>query len=124
MKCGKEFLLPSGKRSKTTRKFCYDCLPYETSDRIGKNMYHKLWVEYVIKQLKQRYGISCNICGYNRNYAALDFHHVDSEEKEFNPAKLIYSSYDLDQIFNELDKCQLICSNCHREIHNPNQNNF
>lgn len=85
-------------------------------------MYHKLWVNYVLEQIKQRYGTSCSICGYNKNYAALDFHHKNIDEKEFAPARLIYSSYDLDEIFNELDKCQLVCANCHREIHHPDQN--
>lgn len=124
LKCGKEFLLPSGKGHKATRRFCYECLPYETTDRIGKNMYHTLWKEYIIKQIKERYGTSCSICGYNKNYAALDFHHINVEEKEFSPAQLIHTSYDLDQIFQELDKCQLVCANCHREIHNPEQNNL
>lgn len=119
LKCGKEFLLPSGKGYKTTRRFCYDCLPYETTDRVGRNMYHSLWKEYVIKQIKQRYGTSCTICGYNKNYAALDFHHINPEEKEYNPAQLINNLYNLDDIFNELDKCQLVCANCHRELHNP-----
>lgn len=123
LKCRKEFLLPNGAGRKSTRRFCYECLPYDTTEREGKNMYHKLWVEYVINQIKQRYGTSCTICGYNKNYAALDFHHVNPEEKEFSPAKLIYASYDLEEIFKELDKCQLICANCHREIHNPEQNN-
>lgn len=49
-------------------------------------MYHTLWKEYVIKQIKQRYGTSCTICGYNKNYVALDFHHINTEEKEFSPA--------------------------------------
>lgn len=124
LKCGKEFLLSNGKGYKTTRRFCYECLPYETTDRVGKNMYHTLWREYIIKQIKQRYGTSCSICGYSKNYAALDFHHINIKEKEFSPAQLINTSYDLDQIFQELDKCQLVCANCHREIHNSNQNNL
>lgn len=124
LKCGKEFILPGGRGYKSTRRFCYDCLPYETTNRVGRNMYHKLWVEYVLKQIKDRYGTSCSICGYNKNYAALEFHHTNMKSKEFSPAVLIYSSYDLEQIFKELDKCVLVCANCHREIHYPEQNNI
>lgn len=124
LKCGKEFTIPNNKGHKSTRRFCYECLPYETSNRIGRNMYHKLWVEYVLKQIKDKYGTSCSICGYNKNYAALEFHHTDMKSKEFSPAELIYSSYDLGQIFKELDKCILVCANCHREIHHPEQNNI
>ena len=123
LKCGKEFVIPNNKGHKSTRRFCYDCLPYETTDRIGRNMYHQLWVEYVLKKVKEKYGTSCTICGYSKNYAALEFHHVNMNEKEYSPAELIHNSYDLDAIFKELDKCQLVCANCHREIHHPNQSN-
>lgn len=58
----------------------------------------------------------CNICGYDKCIASLDFHHRDKNEKDFNIShckQLVIN----DKIKNELDKCDVICSNCHRELH-------
>ena len=60
-------------------------------------------------------GGECNLCGYKKCIQALDFHHINPSEKDFT----ISCKYNLswDKIKNELDKCILVCSNCHREIH-------
>lgn len=63
-------------------------------------------------------GGKCSICGYDRCAAALDFHHPDPNEKEFGIATGDYKSFE--NIKEELDKTILVCSNCHREIHDIN----
>lgn len=60
-------------------------------------------------------GGACQICGYKKYQGALDFHHIDPSQKDFTLAT--YSVYNLERIKKELDKCILVCSNCHREIH-------
>lgn len=61
---------------------------------------------------------SCALCGYNKNISALDFHHTDPSIKEFSFSK--YKKTVLgDALKSELDKCIVVCSNCHRELHNP-----
>ena len=60
-------------------------------------------------------GGKCIVCGYNRYIGSLDFHHLNPEEKEFNIAQL--RSYSLTQLTKELDKCVLLCRNCHGEVH-------
>jgi len=56
------------------------------------------------------------LCGYNRCEDALDFHHIDSSKKSFGlSAKGTTRSWE--KIRVEIDKCVLICANCHREIH-------
>lgn len=60
-------------------------------------------------------GGKCEICGYDKSFWSLSFHHIDPKEKEFNIAK--YSVLSWERIKKELDKCILICSNCHGEIH-------
>lgn len=61
-------------------------------------------------------GGKCITCGYDRCQAALDFHHIDPTQKEFGISKDgITRSWE--KIQKELDKCVLVCSNCHREIH-------
>ena len=59
-------------------------------------------------------GSKCQRCGYDRCVNALDFHHVNPEEKEFQISKDIHS---WERMKSELDKCVLLCSNCHRELH-------
>lgn len=60
-------------------------------------------------------GGSCKRCGYNKRPEALEFHHKDPDEKDFG----IGGSYNLSwkRIIKELQKCILLCANCHAEIH-------
>lgn len=67
-----------------------------------------------LKALKYK-GEKCTNCGYNKCKDALEFHHVDSTEKDFNISSNITRSWD--KIKHELDKCSLLCANCHRELH-------
>lgn len=59
-------------------------------------------------------GGKCEICGYNKCIKAMEFHHVNQNEKEF---PLTYMNRKWDVLKKEADKCILVCSNCHREIH-------
>lgn len=63
-------------------------------------------------------GGHCALCGYNKNEAALELHHINKAEKDFS-----FSSYGsfprYDVLIPELKKCILLCANCHREVHNP-----
>ena len=61
-------------------------------------------------------GGSCVICGYKKYMGALEFHHLDPKKKDFNLAHMKKYTFD-EKVKKELDKCILVCSNCHREIH-------
>jgi len=67
---------------------------------------------------KQKYvnylGGMCSICKYNKCLAALDFHHKNPKEKKF---MITSGTYSWKTIKKELNKCILICSNCHKELH-------
>ena len=68
------------------------------------------------RQAVEYKGGACQKCGYDKCPAAMVFHHPDSKEKDFGiAAKGNYRSFD--KIKPELDKCILLCSNCHLEIH-------
>jgi len=70
-----------------------------------------------LKQLAVEYlGGSCVKCGYNKSVSALDFHHVDPTTKSFGIAENGFTR-SWDALQSELDKCILICANCHRELH-------
>lgn len=70
-----------------------------------------------IRQMAVEYlGECCQICGYSKYIFALDFHHRDPKTKEFGLSERgLTRSWEKTKL--ELDKCILVCSNCHREIH-------
>ena len=61
-------------------------------------------------------GGKCMICGYSKYIGALDFHHLDETQKEFG-LSIRGLTRSWAKILAEIDKCILICANCHREIH-------
>ncbi len=100
--CGK--VIPPGRR----RRFC------------SINCKRKFFVDRRRKQLKElaiEYkGGKCNRCDYSRSVAALAFHHLDSAKKDFSLGDKGYTRA-WNTIRTELDKCVLLCANCHAEAH-------
>ncbi len=58
-------------------------------------------------------GGRCRLCGYDRHMAALEFHHLDPNAKEFGLAQR--GAHRIDKLRAEVRKCVLLCSNCHAE---------
>lgn len=77
-----------------------------------KKMYNKKHQD--IESLKAY--CKCAKCGQSRGYV-LDFHHKDPLSKEDTIAQLISSNVSLSKIKEEIDKCVILCANCHREFH-------
>jgi len=71
------------------------------------------------KQLIEIAGGECCDCGYKKNISALEFHHLNPEEKSFGIDLRKCSCAKWDRLLEEVKKCVLICANCHRERHNP-----
>ena len=62
----------------------------------------------------------CSICGYNKCKTALEFHHLNPQEKETAISILTkrrWSEHTKKLIDEEFEKCIVVCANCHREIH-------
>lgn len=117
--CGKEF------SSNKYAKYCKECrntysnkvlahgLEKARKLQLDNNNKHRLKV----KQLSISYkGNKCQICGYNKCNSALEFHHLNPNEKEFAIGQTGYR-HSWESLKTELDKCILVCANCHREIH-------
>jgi hypothetical protein len=64
-------------------------------------------------------GGKCSLCGYGKNYSALEFHHEIPAVKQFPLDLRSLSNRGWRRIMAEARKCRLICSNCHKEIHYP-----
>jgi hypothetical protein len=60
----------------------------------------------------------CLKCGESR-YWVLDFHHLDSTKKEMN----VNQAGSLRLLKKEIEKCIILCSNCHRDFHHLERNN-
>lgn len=61
-------------------------------------------------------GGKCIICGYNKCLDAFNFHHINPEEKLFTLSGSWHLSKE--NINKEIEKCVLLCANCHAEVHN------
>lgn len=64
-------------------------------------------------------GNKCEMCGYNKNYTALCFHHLNPDTKLFKLDARNCSNKKFETLLIEANKCQLLCHNCHMEIHYP-----
>lgn len=100
--CGKSFTPKTP--AANSRQCCYDCMPDGT--QLKRSGFASL--------LKQQRGGKCERCGYNKYLGALEFHHIDPSKKEFTIGD---SNFRLKECVEEIKKCVLICSNCHKELH-------
>lgn len=99
-RCNKEYLYD---RKKGHRKsFCNSCkkICYDIQRKVKAVQYK---------------GGHCVFCGYNNCMRSLAFHHINPSQKSFQIGAAYNFSWD--RMKNELDKCILVCNNCHGEIH-------
>jgi len=143
IKCGVELILnenwlPSQK--KTGKYVCRTCHCRYSSNWYANHKEHvrKRWANYYVenhdklkKMQREQHNDymeilnelkinGCAICGYNKNPCALDFHHVNPKDK-----KMQVGAGNIDnsnkRIADELNKCILLCANCHRVIHDKSR---
>jgi NADH:ubiquinone oxidoreductase subunit D len=82
----------------------------------AKKKIHKTWFVNYKKQL------ACVTCGYNHP-AALDFHHVEQKKSNRKVHRLVSDGHTKKRILEEIDKCVVLCSNCHRVHHHDERKN-
>lgn len=99
LKCNRKRIPRTAEEAK---RLNYDRLRKRRKDRKEKAVAYK--------------GGRCQKCGYSKSLKALEFHHRDMRKKDFViSAVRIYVAWD--KLVKELDKCDLLCANCHREAH-------
>lgn len=116
-------------RKGTKKEYCGECstkykvVRTRQSKSIIGGKYKNKATEYVCEHNREKKeelikykGGKCFFCGYEKYSGALEFHHINPGEKEFN-VNLGNLGKSWERIFAEVDKCVLICSNCHRELH-------
>lgn len=131
-------------RNLQNRKFCLICSPFNLHNtksfvdegkstklksgvccgKINKRKGNKCWGCAVALQRERNFnkiydklgGMNCWICGYNRCRQGLDFHHVLQDQKTMQlSAREMQMKWS--KIWEEVQKCILVCACCHREIH-------
>ena len=100
--CGKKFVPKTG--SANHRLCCYDCMPE------GKQNSRSDFLDL----LRKSQGGKCIHCGYDKYLGALEFHHLNPNEKDFTIGN---RDFKLKECIEESKKCILVCSNCHKELH-------
>lgn len=66
--------------------------------------------------VQQKMGKACVRCGIS-DYRVLDFHHLDPTQKELTLAHAWQRYWSKKRILQEIEKCELLCANCHRILH-------
>jgi hypothetical protein len=76
------------------------------------------------KELIEYAGGKCCRCGYSKYSEVLEFHHKVASEKLFNICGTNVLKYSKNILQKEVDKCDLLCANCHRETHADMKDEF
>jgi len=96
---------------KEIRKISYEKDKSITKNRNKRNkIRNKEWYREYKSKLK------CNRCP-ETHIACLEFHHSDPTKKEFNVSIQIRGTYSIEKIKKEIEKCEVLCANCHRKLH-------
>lgn len=111
-------------QTKPGKRYCVEC-----QRAYSKSHYEKNKEKYVATALKNnpRYKndrvdfvaslkLSCIKCGESHP-AVLDFHHRDPKEKEWSVSQMVQRAAPREKILEEISKCDVLCSNCHRIHH-------
>ena len=118
------------RRNLRNRKYCLTCSPFGSGNRkrLGpppegaaeKTSKYVRWQKKARQERKAKLiellGGGCKVCGYNRCQAALDFHHRNPDDKSFELASQgLLRKWGV--VKAEALKCDLLCKNCHMELH-------
>lgn len=114
----KKYELKTKNSFKISNKKCEVC---GNPTECGRKLCHTCEVKMV--RLRQRIALikykggKCVKCGYSDNISVLEFHHKDPTKKDFTLSSCVKS---WKKMKNEVDKCDIYCSNCHRIEHSTN----
>lgn len=109
--CNNTFELPYGE---INRKYCYNCMPKGLTKNEQASKARMMGKKRALEYL----GEKCYICGFDKYISALEFHHIDGgEDKNFNLSNYFTGCNLSEKIVSELNKCIILCSNCHRALH-------
>lgn len=106
----------------TLQTYCRECQAEYKKMHYAKNKQsymdnaHNTQKKIFIWFQELRETLICSKCGENRAWV-LDFHHIDPLSKDDSVVNIARSSSSKKKILKEIDKCIVLCSNCHRDLH-------
>jgi hypothetical protein len=92
-------------------RLCKEC-----ASKKGKEYYVDNKEQYFNRRkwfFELKKGLKCEVCGFSHP-AALDFHHIDPSQKKFG---ISINKHNKKEVLEEIKKCKILCSNCHRIEH-------
>lgn len=110
----RQWYLDNRERMRELRKKWYDSNKESEQDKAKirqkkrREDFNKWYYEY-------KSTLSCVQCGFSHP-AAIDFHHRDRNDKEFNPSQM-RDYTNKERFLKEIEKCDVLCANCHRILH-------
>lgn len=99
-------------QSKYHRQHYIDNKSYYQEKRNRNNKKYRYATRKFINDFKEK--SACLFCGENTT-CCLDFHHLDPKIKDSNISKMQIRKISV--VKEEIEKCIVVCSNCHRKIH-------
>ena len=111
------------KRTKTLSKFAN--AGKKKGIEYKRHLCKKCYMKYVGKArqkkrdwlIEYKSTLLCENCSYDKNPRVLHFHHKDKNNKRCNVGDMVGSGYSIESIKKEINKCIVLCSNCHQENH-------
>ena len=89
---------------------------YKTIGKEKRITANKKWEHKKLDEFREiKKTLKCNRCSEN-HIACLEFHHIDPSGKEGNIGQ-ICRSYSTERLLKEIEKCEILCANCHRKLH-------
>ena len=140
MRFPNRMVIDGKERNLCRRKFCLECSPFgqhNTSSHPlrkrgrGVGIPYALWTDDEKKRSQKsvnkrkgaqrerairRLGGKCQLCGYDKYSGCLNFHHLNPKDKRFSLSKNNFGKK-WETLRVEIDKCVLLCANCHGEVH-------
>lgn len=103
--------------------FCRECARQKAREYYHSGYYNKrVWQESRKKRVDannaylESLSLRCEKCGEDHP-AVIDFHHADPAEKEIKISQARHNGWSIERLQREIDKCMILCANCHRKLH-------
>lgn len=122
LKPAKDFHVDSANLNNGSQGYCVSCRAaydrdYRRRTAEARNAARKRKRRELTLWLREyRAEVGCAHCDEHRA-ACLDFHHLDPEQKLMGVIRMVQYGYSKESILREIEKCEVVCANCHRILH-------